>query len=59
MTLLRRVLAVVLWVAFVVLAGIGGWLVWHTGLALYVVYILLLWFASGVVLDVLHETLWD
>ena len=58
MTLFRRVLAVLLWLVYVALGGIGGMLVGDLGLALYVLYLLFLWFFSSALLSVLAETLW-
>ena len=55
----RRVLAVLLWLLFCVLGGIGGGLVIHLGLGLYALYLLFLFFSTNAVMSVLMETLWD
>lgn len=57
--MMRRVLAVVLFLCFAALCGIGGGHVIHLGLGLYALYLLVVCFASNSVMTVLLETLWD
>lgn len=56
---LRRVSAILLYLLFTVLAGIGGGLIIHLGLGLYVLYLLFLFFVAGRILTETCMTLWE
>jgi hypothetical protein len=51
--------AILLYLLFTVLAGIGGGLIIHLGLGLYVLYLLFLFFVAGRILTETCMTLWE
>lgn len=59
MILLRRALAVLLYLTFSALAGLGGMLISNLGLALFVLYLLFLFFVASRVLAWICMTLWE